>query len=296
MGTAETPSPRSSAVRFAMNEDEERERNSYLKPLSDRDFQYISDLVYGYTGINLHEGKRELVRTRLCRRLRELGMDTFAEYCAHLAKSSSAGEVSILIDTVSTNLTSFFREDSHFEFLRRKLPEMFRQIVSRFRIWSTACSTGEEAYSLAIVLAEALATHPRLDAKILATDISGQVLRHAEAGVYPKERVNSVPPNLRVKYFQILQDDRYEVAPALRHLVSFRKLNVTGIWPFQGPFDIVFCRNMMIYFDKGTQAKLIQRFHDILRPGGYLFVGHSESLVSVSHSFKYVEPTIYQKV
>ncbi len=288
-----------------MDEQEYREKqenriNSFLKPLGDREFQYLSSLVYQYCGINLHEGKRELVRARLSKRLRELDMDSFAIYCKYLQEKNPPEEITILLDTLSTNLTSFFRENQHFEFLKRELPNILRQKKqkgsSRLRLWSTACSSGEEPYSIAFVVAEALEeVGIPFDTKILATDISTIMLKKAERGIYSQEKVKDIPPALKFKYFQYENGD-YTVIPELKRIIAFRKLNVIGEWPFQGTFDIIFCRNMMIYFDKATQSELIDRFHKYLTDDGYLFVGHSESLIGISHSFRHIQPTVYQKI
>jgi chemotaxis protein methyltransferase CheR len=282
-----------------MKSNQTEEVESLLKPLYDAEFYYLSNLVYQYCGINLHEGKRELVRSRLCGRLRKLGMDSFEEYCDSLKKNLTPEEITTLIDILSTNLTKFFRENSHFEFVTKQLPEMAKTKKSRgshkLRIWSTACSSGEEPYSLAIVIAEALAGLPHMDAKILATDISSRMLKRAVAGLYSADKLSDVPAHIRAKYFH-LQGKHYRVNEKISGMIAFRKLNVVGSWPFKGPFDIIFCRNMMIYFDKETQKKLVDRFAEYLTMDGFLFLGHSESLVGLSQNFKYVEPSIYRRV
>ena len=273
----------------------ESEASGFLKPLYQQEFQYISDLVYHYCGINLHQGKKELVRARLSRRLRDLDMGSFKEYCDYLKSGANSEEMNTMINILSTNLTSFFRENKHFEFLQKQLPVFLkdreREGRHKFRLWSTACSSGEEPYSMAVVLAEEIPKFPRIDAKILATDISSRVLQKAMAGNYTKARLKEFPPHLKVKYFKY-DGGNYQVCDEIKRLITFKQLNVIGLWPFKGPFDIIFCRNMMIYFDKATQARLIERFEDYLAPGGYLFVGHSESLVGIPHHLKYVEPTI----
>lgn len=281
-------------------EKQEGRLGTFLKPLADREFQYLSSLVYQYCGINLHEGKRELVRARLCKRLRELNLDSFVDYCRYLQEKNPPEEITLLLDTLSTNLTSFFREKQHFDFLQRELPNLLRQKKtkgsSRLRLWSTACSSGEEPYSMALVVAEAIvSTGVHCDVKILATDISSSMLRRAEAGCYSQERVKDNSPALKFKYFQY-EDGQYTVNPELKKIIAFRKLNVIGPWPFQGPFDVIFCRNMMIYFDKETQLELVGRLHQCLTEDGYLFVGHSESLIGISHAFRHIQPTVYQRI
>lgn len=281
-------------------EKQEGRLGSFLKPLNDKEFQYLTSVVYQYCGINLHEGKRELVRARLCKRLRELNIDSFAMYCQYLKDKNPPEEITVLLDTLSTNLTSFFREKQHFEFLQRELPNIVRKKKqsgsSRLRLWSTACSSGEEAYSMALVIAEALPEiGMHLDVKILATDISTAMLAKAEAGKYSNERTKEISPALKFKYFTF-EDGYYSINADLKKMIAFRKLNVIGKWPFHGPFDIIFCRNMMIYFDKETQLELIARLHECLTEDGYLFVGHSESLIGINSSFRHIQPTVYQKI
>ncbi len=276
------------------------ENNEFLKPLYDAEFQYLSELVYQYCGINLHEGKRELVRSRLCGHLRKIQMGSFREYCDYLKKSADPKEIKTLLNILSTNMTNFFRENAHFDFLLKILPDMIKnkkkQGSNRLRIWSTACSTGEEAYSIAIVLNEALIeSQGYIDSKILATDISTVVLDKAIAGRYSKDRIQDIPPHWRAKYFKVEQD-LYVADSLLRNLIQFRHLNVVGAWPFKGPFDIIFCRNMMIYFDKATQQNLVERFAESITVDGYLFLGHSESLVGTVSKLKYVQPSVYRKI
>lgn len=286
-----------------MNQDDTKPESSatssFLKPLQKKDFKYISDLVYYYSGINLHEGKKELVRARLCKRLRDLDLHSFRAYCDYIKEYGGADEVTILLDTLSTNLTCFFREQRHFDFLQREMPNIIRENKKqgrlRLRLWSTACSSGEEAYSLALIVAEYLQQFPNLDAKILGTDVSAAILRQASAGIYRKEKLRDVPLSLKSKYFSFA-NGVYRISDAIKPLVKFRQLNVIGAWPFKGPFDIIFCRNMMIYFDKETQMQLVERLYNYLTSGGYLFVGHSESLIGIRHNFKYVEPTVYKKL
>jgi chemotaxis protein methyltransferase CheR len=271
--------------------------------LGEREFRQISDLVYDYCGINLHEGKRELVRARLAKRLREGDFRSFAEYLHHVLDDPTGGEFALLVDALSTNLTKFFREEQHFEYLRsRWLPRLLDAKQGRrdwrIRGWSAGCSSGEEPYSIAITLLEALQGRGRWDVKVLATDVSTRVLERAREGIYDKERVESIPLPLRSKYLvhtRMGGTDVYEVAPRLRELVILRRLNLVQEWPVKGPVDFIFCRNVMIYFDKSTQNRLINRFYDLLAPGGILFTGHSESLTGIEHKFKYVQPTIYSK-
>jgi chemotaxis protein methyltransferase CheR len=207
-----------------------------------------------------------------------------------------------MLDALSTNLTSFFRENEHFEYLANHiLPRIVNrseQTGRRLRVWSAGCSSGEEPYSIAVTINEKVPSLRSWDAKILATDISTRVLARAAEGVYNDSRVKTVPPQARAKYFDCIEtrpERLYRVAGSIRSLVHFARLNLMNRWPMQGPFDVIFCRNVMIYFDKDTQGKLINRFYDLLAPGGTLFIGHSESLAGVNHKFNYTQPTIYQR-
>jgi len=271
--------------------------------LGEREFRRISDLVYEHCGINLHDGKKELVRARLAKRLRQGNFRTFSEYIRYVLDDSTGREFSILVDSLSTNLTKFFREDQHFEFLRtRFLPALLeakqRRRDFRLRAWSAGCSSGEEPYSIAITLLEKVQGRGRWDVRLLATDISTRILEKARAGVYDEQRIEPISPALRSRYLIRRRESRsdvYEVRPTLRDVVIFRHLNLMSDWPIRGPLDFVFCRNVMIYFDKPTQSRLVQRFYDLLASGGILFTGHSESLTGIEHKFKYVQPTIYMK-
>ncbi len=274
--------------------------------LTDQDFHKISDLVYEHCGINLHAGKKELVRARLAKRLRQGNFKTFPEYMKHVLEDTTGQEFSILIDSLSTNLTSFFREGQHFEFLQNKfLPSLLEHKRQkrdfRIRAWSAGCSSGEEPYSVAITLLDAVVGQGRWDIKVLATDISTSVLEVAQAGIYDKQRVQPVSPMQRQRYFQVSHEQSehiFEVNQNLKDVVIFRYLNLMKNWPIDtrhGGLDFIFCRNVMIYFDKPTQGRLVSRFWDILSSGGILFTGHSESLTGIEHRFRYVQPTIYAK-
>jgi chemotaxis protein methyltransferase CheR len=271
--------------------------------LGEREFRLISDLVYEHCGINLHDGKKELVRARLAKRLREGNFGSFSEYIRYVLDDPTGREFSLLVDSLSTNLTKFFREDQHFEYLRSQLlPRVLAAKQSRHHLrirgWSAGCSTGEEPYSIAIILLEAIQGAGRWDVKLLATDVSTRVLERAKRGLYEKDRIEPIPLPLRNKYLTRSREDGvdlYEVTPALREILIFRYLNLIQDWPVKGPLDFIFCRNVMIYFDKPTQGRLIGRFFDLLAPGGVLFTGHSESLTGIEHKFRYVQPTIYMK-
>ncbi len=264
-------------------------------------FNTISSMVKSLCGINLHDGKKELVKARLNKRLRHLKLRGFDQYLDYLQGDSGQAELIAMVDALSTNLTSFFREPSHFEYLSEKIiPSLIarKDTDKTIRIWSAGCSSGEEPYSIAIALCEAMSGLASWDVRILATDISTAVLAKAQAGVYDETRFDTVPRPLRNRYFvhQGGRDSRhYRVSPVARDLITFGRLNLMESWPMKGPFDVIFCRNVMIYFDKQTQGMVIHRFEQLLRTGGILLLGHSESLTGIRHKFKYVQPTVYQK-
>jgi chemotaxis protein methyltransferase CheR len=272
--------------------------------LTNSQFQRICQLVYEHCGINLHEGKKELVRSRLAKMLRKYKLNSFDQYIDYVLRDPSQSAFSEMIDQISTNLTSFFREPKHFEYLRQIfLPGLIQRKQSggrcRIRAWSAGCSSGEEPYSMAITLLEAVRDHGSCDTRILATDISTRILQRAQKGVYESERVAEMLPALKSRYLKPNKDKAgqvlYEAGPAIRSIITFKYLNLMEPWPFRGPFDFIFCRNVMIYFDKPTQQQLVNRFWDLLDHGGIFFTGHSESLTGIRHRFTYIQPTIYRK-
>lgn len=262
-----------------------------LKP---SEFQKISDLVYRTCGISLKQGKEALVRARLMKRLRSLGIQRVDEYLDYLENDPHGREMGCLIDVMTTNKTSFFRESDHFAFLRETvLPALSGP---RLRVWSAACSSGEEPYTLAMVLREHLEGVDRRDVRILATDISRRMLEKAGRGVYPREAADEVTLPAYRKYFTPLgRSGEVRVTAEVRSLVQFAYLNLLEPWPMKGRFHVIFCRNVMIYFDRPTQQELINRFYGVLDEGGYLFVGHSEGLSAITHRFHYVRPAVYRK-
>jgi chemotaxis protein methyltransferase CheR len=259
-------------------------------------FMRITGMLYEHCGIRMREGKEGLVRARLAKRLRKLGLPDFEAYLAFVQNDPSRAEFAEMIDALTTNKTSFLREASHFDFLR---DEVLPTLRGSARIWSAGCSSGEEPYTLAMLLNESMPDQARRNARILATDISHRVLATARAGSYPLEQMSDVPADwLRRYWTRNRQPDGRELCeagPALRQLVQFAKLNLMEPWPMQGPFDAILCRNVMIYFDKQTQQRLVERYWALLRPGGHLFVGHSESLTGLTHRFRYVQPAVYVK-
>ena len=266
--------------------------------LTEAEFQEISAFVKTNCGINLHDGKKELVKARLGKRMRMLGTPSFRDYLEYVIADTSGAEVTAMMDVISTNLTYFFREAKHFNHLQEQiLPELRRKGARRLRIWSAGCSSGEEPYSIAMLLNETLELG-QYDAKILATDLSTRVLQVANEGVYREDRFRETSQAMVRKYFSCIQtkpERLYKVNPCLRRLIHFARLNLMESWPMKGPFDVIFCRNVMIYFDKETQGRLVNRYFDILAPGGTLFLGHSESLTGIQHKYKYVQPACYQK-
>jgi chemotaxis protein methyltransferase CheR len=270
--------------------------------LGDRDFHFLREFVLQHCGIALSEQKRQLVQGRLLRRLRALGLRDFGAYC-DLLRHDPQAELGDLASAISTNVTSFFRESHHYDLLEQTLlPQWLsqkRRQGERLRIWSAGCSTGEEPYALAMVLAEALERHGgQVDAKILATDLSPQALEGAREGVYPIDKLGGVSPERRRRWF-LRGEGSYEgyacVHPRLRELVAIQPLNLLHDWPMQGLFDAIFCRNVVIYFDKPTKERLFRRYAGKLVPEGYLFLGHSESMHGLSDDFDLVGRTVYRK-
>jgi chemotaxis protein methyltransferase CheR len=271
--------------------------------LPDSDFSRIADLVYKHCGINLHGGKRELVRSRLAKRLRQGDFKTFSQYLNHVLQDNTGNEFSALVDTLSTNLTSFFREPRHFQFLNEEfLPRLLKRKQNnrdfRIRTWSAGCSSGEEPYSMAITLLEAAGDTRAWSIKVLATDISTSMLQTAQRGIYDQAAVESVPARQKHKYLVTTNTNgrkAFQVSPSLRDTVIFNYMNLMKHWPIKGPLDFIFCRNVMIYFNRHTQTRLVNRLWDLLDSGGLLFTGHSESLAQIEHGFVPIEPTIYMK-
>ncbi|HEY0185776.1 MAG TPA: protein-glutamate O-methyltransferase CheR [Rhodopila sp.] len=268
--------------------------------LQDGDFQKISHLVLTTTGIVISDRKRAFIQGRLGRRLRALGLANFRDYCHVLDGPDGEAERRVLVNAITTNHTAFFREPHHFDFLAKTvLPEIFRSDAKssrRLRIWSAGCSTGEEPYTIAMILRDGQWPLCDWDARILATDLDTNVLGHATAGIYDAERIQSIPPNFRQRYVVEQPDGFGSMNPSLQSLITFKPLNLLSEWPMHGPFDVIFCRNVVIYFDKPTQRRLFDRYADLLKPGGWLMVGHSESLQKLTNRFELTGRTIYRRV
>lgn len=261
------------------------------------DFEQIRGLIYEHAGISLSDGKVDMVYSRIARRLRANGLTTFESYLSYLDENPD--EWQHFTNSLTTNLTSFFREEHHFPVLAEMALGAKSRGQNPVTLWSSACSTGEEPYSMAMTMIDAFGSW-KPPVKILATDLDTNVLSHAYKGIYPIERVDKLSDETRRRFFQRgkgAQAGLVRVRPEVRALVSFHPLNLLdGHWPMRGRFDGIFCRNVLIYFDKPTQYKLLSRFHPLLRPDGLLFVGHSESLTHVADLFRLRGKTVYAPV
>jgi len=271
--------------------------------ISNADFSRLCALIHQRAGISLNADKRTMLELRIKRRLKSLHLGSFTEYCDYLfSKESHEDEIIHFIDVVSTNKTDFFREPDHFDYLAQKaVPDlMLRNSSGRpLALWSAGCSTGEEPYTLAMVLSECGALHPNLRFTLLATDISTTVLAKASRGVFTSEAVEPIPTALRRKYFMRSRDpnsDLLRIVPELRQLVEFRRLNfMDADFGLSQKVDVIFCRNVIIYFDRPTQQRIMQKLADQLLPGGYAFVGHSETLHDMDLPLSPVAPALYRK-
>ncbi|WGH80140.1 CheR family methyltransferase [Jannaschia ovalis] len=267
--------------------------------LPDAEFRAIAQLMHRQTGVLLDDGSRPLVFSRLARHVRRLGKSSFADYLAYLAGPNGAGERERMIDALTTNTTRFFREPAHFELLRAQvMPDLRRKAEAgaRVRLWSAACSSGEEAYSIAAAVHAAFPDAARHDLRILATDVNRQMLDRAQDATYPAEIAGDVPDAYRDALFEpAAKGAALVVRRALRDLVSVRYLNLMDPWPVSGAFDVIFCRNMAIYLDAATQARLWARLAGVLAPRGALFIGHSERLgAEREHAFETLGHTAFR--
>jgi chemotaxis protein methyltransferase CheR len=297
-------------LRGKSNKRQEHPKNNRLNrdramQLSDGDFKFICQFVYETTGIVLNDSKREMLYRRLTRIIRERQLNSFSDYC-QLLREQGETEKDFFINAITTNLTSFFRENHHFEYLsNEEIPVLIKSKTvdsngkKRLRIWSSASSTGEEPYSIAITLLEAIKDDlPSWDIKILATDIDSNVLAKGKAGIYDVNRIEDIPTNLKQSYFFQgcgKSSQSVKVHEKLQSIITFKQLNLLHNWPMKGPFDAIFCRNVIIYFDKKTQQELFARYFDMLAPGGLLFLGHSENLGNYQQYFSNVGRTIFRK-
>ena len=266
--------------------------------LTSRELQAIVRLVYEKSGITLSDAKHGLVSARLQKRLRHGGFSSYASYLAHVERDASGQELTELLDAIATNHTSFYREPQHFEFLRTQvLPAAATQRRAP-SIWSAACSRGDEPYTIAMTLRDHLPEPLLGEARVLASDLSTKALRVAAAGVYPLDHVAGLPPDTLRRHFERgigAQEGLARVATAVRAHVQFRRLNLLEITSLGQQFDVIFCRNVMIYFDHATQQRVVSMLERHLAPSGYLFIAHSESLNGINHRLRWVAPAIYQQ-
>jgi chemotaxis protein methyltransferase CheR len=265
--------------------------------LDKKTFKKIVELVYDKCGICLSEKKEALVQARVSKRMRKLGIDDFRSYMKCVEDDTSGEELTALLDAISTNVTHFFRENRHFELMTEIMQQWEAEGQSRFRIWSAASSSGQEPYSIAITLQECMQSCH--DIKILGTDISTTVLKKAREGIYEQKHIETVPRPLLTKYFNKISSNgtpHYQVKPVLKNMVTYGRLNLAKPpFPLKGPLDIIMCRNVMIYFDNIIRSQLLKNMYTLLKPGGYLMVGHAESLSGILCDMTSVEPSVYIK-
>ncbi len=261
-------------------------------------FDRIRAIVYDKSGISLGSNKQALVRARIAKRLRRLKIADFDSYLDYVIHDNSGEEIQQMLDAISTNVTSFYREPSHFDFMRQAIENWMAGGMHSFRFWSAAASTGEEPYTMAIEAQEAVG-NGKVDMKILATDISSRVLQISTLGEYSEDKIAPVPVPLRNKYFTKQKAGNrylYTVQDKIRKLVIFRQFNLSSPpYPLKGPLNMIFCRNVMIYFDRKIRTGMVHEFHRLLKPGGYLLVGHAESITGLSDGFKCIKPSVYMR-
>jgi chemotaxis protein methyltransferase CheR len=268
--------------------------------LSSSDFALIREIAYSAAGIVVREHKEAMIRGRLMRRVRELGLASVSEYCSRLRNGGLEQEMGHLLNVLTTNHTAFFREAHHFEHLGAEAlaalcPEGVAR-TERLRIWCAAASSGEEPYTIAAMVYAFAGGVSFRDLKILATDIDTEVLAKGEAGVYPRAALEALPPAQQQALVHTAHDsDRVRMSDRLRQMIAFRRLNIIEPWPMAGPFDIIFCRNMLIYFDPPTKQDIVARMSALLRPGGYLYLGHAEALTQGMQNLIPCGRTIYRR-
>ncbi len=273
------------------------------EPMTDREFKALGEFIQSRFGIKMPPAKKTMLQSRLTKRLRAMNMSSYSQYQDYLfSPEGMKEEVPRMLDAVSTNKTDFFRERSHFDILSQELLPVWLKNTGGGKIltaWSAGCATGEEPYSLAMILAEFAAAHPPLDFTILGTDISEEAIGKARKAIYFREKINDIPPDFKKKYLMRSRDPRkarVRIVPELRNKVSFRRLNLMESLPSQNnKKDIIFCRNVIIYFERAVQEELFKKCCDCLKPNGYLFIGHSETLGGMHLPLRQIQPTVYQK-
>lgn len=272
-----------------------------MRQIANHEFRLLAEFIQKHSGIHLKKEKKALLASRLDTLLQQLGFDSFSEYYRYVQADASGEAVSALMDRITTNHTFFMRESAHFDFLRDSvLPELYDRVRERdLRIWSAGCSSGEEPYTLAMILDRfflPLRDQALWDRKVLATDLSAEVLAKAQRGVYPSSSIETLPASWRSSYFRSLADGQLQVVDALKRQILFRKFNLMEeVYPFRNKFHLIFCRNVMIYFDQETKLRLLRRLYDMTEPGGYLFISHTESLDPRVTGYRQVRPSVYRK-
>ncbi|HOJ47947.1 MAG TPA: protein-glutamate O-methyltransferase CheR [Bacillota bacterium] len=268
--------------------------------ITDKEFEQLVSFIKKNYGIHIKKEKRAMLTGRLSSTLIQHGYKSFSEFYEKLISDDSKEAITTLVNRITTNHTYFMREKDHFEYFQKTVLPYLEQTIKNkdLRIWCAACSTGEESYTLAMIIDEYFGERKSAwDTRLLATDISERVLNIAKQGVYDKENVSVLPANWRMAYFKPYDKDRFVVADRIKNDVIYRKFNLMEkVFPFKKKFHVIFCRNVMIYFDNETKEELIRKFYDILEDGGYLFIGHSESILRSETNFKYVKPAIYRKM
>ena len=272
----------------------------YAAKLSDAEFEKLSNFIYKGYGIKMPPAKKIMLQSRLQKRLRALKIYSFKDYVDYVFSKAGEEEVIHMMDVVSTNKTDFFREPAHFDFLKQMvLPEYAAQNIRNLNIWSAGCSSGQEVYTLAIVISEFLEKNPAFDFRILGTDISTKMLKKAYNAIYPEQDVAMIPIETKKKYILKSKDPKKKlirIVSSLRRKTSFMRLNfMDENYPINEKYDIIFCRNVLIYFDRETQEKVINRLCRHLKPNGYFFLGHSESITNIDVPLKQVKPTIFRR-
>jgi len=266
--------------------------------LSEKQFEKYEQLIYKHLGISYRQAKREMLLSKLNKLLRRTGVTSYDEYYDLLLNKSNNKIWDSFVDEITIHKTDFFREENHFEFIKNNLNTIFQNNPritknNEIRVWSSACSTGEEAYTIAMVLKECLPES--INIKILGTDISNKVVSQAQRGIYDLSELTVFNSYQTHQYFDKIEG-KHIVKPAIKELITFRTFNLMENFPFKNNFDIIFSRNVMIYFDNPTQEKLIKKYYNVLTSGGLLFIGHSESLTQKQYKFKYMHPTIYMRI
>lgn len=266
--------------------------------ISEKEFKLFQKLVYDETGISLHDRKATMVQARLSKRVKALNLPSFGAYYEHIKNNQSGEEILNLLSAISTNVTSFFREAAQWEFLEDHLINLSKTNPDKkLRIWSSASSTGQEPYSIAMYLQDFLKDYKNWDIKFLASDIDTEVLKYAINGEYTQKEIGAMPKYFLTKYFDKTKNEGFRVKDSLKEMVLFRMFNLTrGDYSiFKNKFDIIFCRNVMIYFDGPTKDELFTRFHNLLKPNGLLFLGHSESITRKNNDFTLIQSAIYKR-